>query len=768
MMPLLAHQRESDRAEQSVAEHSRNTARLCAANMAKLGFEMLGYLAGLIHDLGKCTVSWQSYFLDRFFCRSTVAKGDVPHAPIGAAFAFSRWYTGSFAARATAQMLAMAIYGHHGGLMDAFGVSGTSPLLDCIERIKAEPCCQEAVDSFAAQVCPLEELDALFLEAAAEIEEKAGQLNDFSAGLLMRALLGALADADRLDSACFAYGEDPFEEASPPDWGAASFALEQKLSGFPSDTPLSRIRKEVSDACLAAAERHPGIFTLTVPTGGGKTFASLRYALHHAAAYQAERIFYIIPFNTILDQNARDIRDALGDTVRILEHHSNVVFDNGAEADEMEHHKRLTERWRSDLVLTSMVQFLNAFYSGSNTDARRLSGLARSVIICDEIQALPKKCTRLFEKAVRFLTDFCGCTVMLCTATQPQLLLDTGEIISDTPKLFAALRRTRLIDESKESRSAEKAAADVMRLIREHGSVLMIVNTRRMAHRMYELVSKSDVSCVHLSTNMYPEHRLRLIDRIKNRPKDEPFFCVSTALIEAGINISFPCVVRSLAGLGSILQAAGRCNRNAELPDGMLGQVYIWNLSEESLRGLPEIADARDCTLGLLEARRAEHADTPESISAYYAIERTKFAELLPYPVVVSGVHAKLLDLLGCNGQVARSEAKRLALHGAYRTAESLFRVIDSDTVPVLVERDRGADIAAELASDLPMRRKLRLLRQAQRYSLSLFSQVFRKLNDDGAIWAIESAGVYVLRKEYYDRESGFTMNAQIMEDLLY
>ena len=767
-MPLIAHKRKSDNFEQSIALHSRNVARLCSASMARMGFAELGYLAGLLHDLGKCTVRWQTYFLDRFYGRPTVAKGDVHHAPTGAVFAFERWYCGQFAEKAAAQIMAMAIYGHHGGLMDAFRVDGTSALLEKMAQNKDELCCDEAMENFFREVCTPEELDSRFRQAAAEIEKKRASIDAFSAGLLMRALLGALVDADRWDSACFEFGEDPFTDAAAPDWAAAFNALERKLAEFPSDTPLAGIRAEISNACLSAAERRPGIFTLTVPTGGGKTLSSLRFALRHAEMNGQNHVFYIIPFNTILDQNSRDIRNTLGETVTVLEHHSNVVFDEKTSDDEIENYRLLTERWRSDLVLTSMVQFLNAFYSASNTDARRLCALTNSVIIFDEVQALPKKCTKLFEKAIRFLANFCGCTVVLCTATQPQLLLDTTEIMPDTQELFASLRRTRLIDETGVGKSVERAASDLARLIQKHGSVLMIVNTKRMAHRLYESVRQSGVACVHLSTDMYPEHRLRLIDEIKNRPVGEPFFCVSTALIEAGINISFPCVVRSLTGLGSILQAAGRCNRNAELPDGTLGEVHIWRLSEERLIGLPEIAGAQECSVGLLTARGASAADAPESIAEYYAIERKYFDRLLPYPARADGIDVTLLDILGCNGHVSQNEARKLALCGAYRTAEKLFRVISSDTTQVLVERDRGEALAAELAGDPPMAQKLRLLREAQRYSLSLFSPVFSTLLSEGAIWKIESSGVYVLRKEHYDPETGLTMAAQIMEDLQY
>lgn len=764
---MLAHKRGSDKEEQSVTAHCRNVAKLCSWSMARIGFEKLGYLTGLLHDLGKCSRRWQVYFLESYAAKADARHEVMYHAPAGAVFAYERWYSGGFSERAAAQLLVMAIYGHHSGLMDAFDIDGSSPLLEKMEQGREEQDYSEAAAAFLCEVVTEEELDGLFREAAAELEAKRRALNLFSAGLLLRFLLGALVDADRWDSACFEYGENPLKAAKAANWARASEALRRRLAEFPSETALAELRAETAKACLTAAVRKPGIYSLTVPTGGGKTFASLGFALRHALINGQDRIFYVIPFNTILDQNGQDIREALGVAVDILEHHSNVVFDEDEYETERVNYKRLTERWQSDIILTSMVQFLNAFYSRSNTDARRLGALANSVIIFDEIQALPKRCVRLFEKAVGFLTDFYGCTVVLCTATQPQLKLKVTELVPDTERLYKALRRTRLIDESGISRSTEQAAADVLRLIKKHGSVLMIVNTKRMARRIYELVRQSGIDCVHLSTDMYAEHRLRLIQRIKNRPEGRPFFCVSTALIEAGINISFPCVIRSLTGLGSAIQAAGRCNRNAELGEGRLGEVYIWSLQEESLKRLPEITRSQDCMRGYLAARHGE-IDSPEGIAAYYAIERKAFEAELPYPERARGVEVTLLDILGDNGHIGAENRRKLALCGAYRTAEELFKVIPDETVPVLIERDEGAEIATELAGEPPFERRLWLLRRAQQYSVNVYAAVFATLLREGAVRRLEDCGIYVLRGEYYDPATGLTMNTQLMDDLFY
>ncbi len=767
---MIAHKRTSDGNEQSISEHSRNVAVLCAENSGKIMFGKLGYLIGLLHDMGKYTERFGLYLRSQYDQSiNTTLRGEIHHSPTGAIFTYEHWRSGNRARLVTSQIIAIVVYGHHSGLMDTISTDGSSPLLERLARDKSEICYEEAVYNYLQNVCSEAELNELFDEAVAEIENRKKLLFDFNAGLLARQLLGCLVDADRWDSACFEYGDDPFVSSPTPDWKMASAALEQRLTGLLTDTPLSKLRGEISDAALAAADNSPGIFKLTVPTGGGKTFASLRFALCHAQKNNMDRIFYAIPFNTILDQNAHDIRTALGDTIRVIEHHNNVVFDEQLRPGEIEDYKKLTERWDSDLILTSVVQFLNALFRRENTAARRLSHLSRSVIIFDEIQALPKNCTRLFEKAVNFLTELCGCSVLLCTATQPQLRLKAREIVPDTDMLFSSLCRTRLIDESPVARSSEQAASDVLNLIRKHGAVLMIVNTRAAARRMYELVRTSDIPCIYLSTDMYPAHRLRLIEEIKKRTGSESLFCVSTALIEAGINISFPCVVRSLAGLGSILQAAGRCNRNAELPDGARGEVHIWRLGEENLCGLPEIQAAQHCTEGILALGDALDPASPEGIESYFKLEREAFSNVEDYPAEAGGTDVTLVDLLGKNIREHDGEARaRLRLYGAYRTAGELFHVIGSDTRAVLVAHGGGERICAALSVNPGMAEKLGLLREAQRYSVSLYPNFFSALVQGKAIWEIKSAGIYVLRKEHYSNETGVIRTANQIESCIY
>lgn len=464
------------------------------------------------------------------------------------------------------------------------------------------------------------------------------------------------------------YGSDPLKSNTPaPDWHALFETFENyRRSILTGNLPINKIRSEISDACLKSADKHSNIVTLTVPTGGGKTFSSLRYALKYAEIFDCERIFYIIPYNTILDQNSRDIRKALDDYDGILEHHTNVVVED---ENELFDYTRLTERWDSTIILTSLVKFLDSCYKGKNSDARRFPRLANSVLIFDEIQSLPKKCKMLFENAILFLTEYCGAQVVLCTATQPNLSFGDGrtieEIMPNTSELFARLERVKYFPELGIHRTNQDAAVELAHIL-ERKSVLAVVNTKITASDIYTLVkqilgerglkvtipdcSVSDrdieafasrfddetILCVHLTTLLCPAHRLALIAWIKTFTRlGRRIFCISTALIEAGVNLSFPVVVRSLAGLTNIVQAAGRCNRNMEAE---FGEVRIWDLIEEKLNRLEEIQIGQVCTRAIISNHEYERGlDHPATLRRYLEREKQQTESLIQNTIITSG-----------------------------------------------------------------------------------------------------------------------------------
>lgn len=758
----IARIRKTDMKEQSLREHSWNAAQLCKTAGSLLGLRSFCVLIGLLHDMGKATKQFLNYVMHQIaHPEDPLPKDHSPHSPIGAIFAWRRWYNGGAYRIITAQLISMVIRGHHGGMLDCIDLDGDSPLMNALLRDTDKLQYDEAIEGYICDVCELSELDKLFDEAEQELKSIISRFPKdskrsfhFYCGLLARMLLGILVDADRHDAACFDRGEDPFRE-NPirVNWAELLNRLSNHLKGLPHVKQIDSIRKYVSEVCLDCANRPKKIYRLTVPTGLGKTLSSLRFAIMHAQLRQLDKIFYVIPFNTILDQNAKSIREALDNYEGILEHHCNLVFED---EDEYRAHTRLTDRWNAPIILTSMVQFLNSLFRGENTYARRMPAIARSVIIFDEIQSLPRKCTHLFEFAVRYLTDVCDCTVVLCTATQPALRVDALEMIPNPASLTASLQRVRYIDQTDVPRSLEQAARDVIALQAEHGAVLTVVNKRAQAVMLLEEAAKAlpnDVLLIHLSTDMCAHHRMDSLDMLKNAlGSNKPVVCISTSLIEAGIDISFPCVVRFYAGLASILQAGGRCNRHGESPEQ--GLVYIWRIANESLKGLEDVSIGQRCTPDALEmARRGMRLDAPEVVAAYFEKERNEYAAQLSYPYG----NTNLVTLLSIDKHKTDS---RLKLFQAFRTAGKEFSVIDANTRAIVVPYGKAGELLVRLNGTHTLKEEYDILRKLQTYTVNVYPNVYTELERSEAFYAVGETGVIALCDEYYDSKFGVKLVA--------
>lgn len=801
---MIAHIRAQDGLTQALGAHCEAVGCLCSRAAQPLGLDKTAQLIGLLHDMGKATQAFRAYLL--------ACSEDVPsphnHAPTGAIFAYRRWFApagSSVLRRTTAQIIAMCIHGHHAGLADCLSSTGTSPFLEAMQQDTAPLHYDEAAGWFLTNVAPEAELDKLFDAACAEtqaflsahVEPLPNNNIRFSQlGMLTRLLLSILVDADRWDSACFSYGQDAQALSAPdPDWPALFKTFEAFRRGHLSgDGGVNRIRAEISDACLSAALSAPGIVTLSVPTGGGKTYSSLRYALRHAAANGQRRIFYIIPYNTILDQNARDIRDALNDYPSILEHHANVVLPT---EDEQDAYRHLTERWDSDIVLTSLVQFLNACYAAPNTDARRMYRLTNAVLIFDEIQSLPKHCKTLFERAITFLSG-CGSTVVLCTATQPQLELTPAprELMPDVGALYTRLKRVEYVPQLSPARTNRSAAGGIAQMLARQ-SVLAIVNTKAAAWEIFSETLRllqeggctpagidtslsdeqiriraresptDEILCVHMSTLLCPAHRQALIRWVKIWLQERKrVLCVSTALIEAGINVSFPVVIRSLASLPSIVQAGGRANRSMEYPQGL---VYIWDLCEERLTKLPDILYGGNITRSILNGKTPQYLNTPEAVADYFARERDYTNKCKDGPLN----DTSLAELLAQNGKYTQAaknfrSAAPLVLHQSFRTAYRAFEVIPQATTPVLVPFGNGEALIGELCSRHSLQEEIHLLRKAQSCSVALYDNMFRRLKEAGALYEVGKTGALALAPGYYDPLGGVQAEPQELKEIIF
>ena len=784
-----------------MSEHSRNVAKLCSMAAEKLGLSSLAELIGLLHDLGKGTEDFQSYLREN-------GSKHPNHAGLGALYVKRRWWLPGVPYKKeqpAAQLISLCIYGHHSGLPDCLDHSGRSPFLNGLQE-QPENYYTEAVANFYAEVASAEELDRLYTEACEELGKFGLGKNSFEWGMLARLLLSILVDADRWDASCFEYGADPFKESQkePPDWEKLLTTLEIYLNEKTEKGKLAGIRRDISMWCRAAGDWGRGTYTLSASTGGGKTYSSLRMALAQAKENEQQRIFYFIPMNTILDQNSEDIREALNNYPSILEHHSNVVLEN---EEEEKNYRRLTERWDSDIILTSLVQFLDTLFRNGNGRVRRMHRLVNSVLIFDEIQALPKKCRELFRKAIQFLVKYGNCTVLLCTATQPDLDLDSRELVPDVGALYQKLKRVTYIPQL-QVRTYQEAAEDIAAFSREVKSLLTIVNTKDAAWNIFQRLSRqlrsmncklieiqkglsreeldrraaacgeNEIFCVHLSTLMCPEHRKELLRWIKALLKNKKrVYCVSTNLIESGIHVSFPVEIRSLTGIPSIIQAAGRCNRNCE---AAVGYVYLWNFTEEKLGRLPDIDQGKKISMNLLSTMsNPDDIGNPETVEKYYKKEKayTDFVKNYRYKEWNSDLVTMLSNNTQCRNMSRdlRYDSEDMnpsvilssRLCQSFRTAGAVFQVIDQNTRSVLVPYGKGKKLIEELTRQHTLSEETRILKEAQQFSVNVYEQVFERLEKEGALYSLGESGVLALKEEYYDEWAGIVTTPQEMEDFI-
>lgn len=793
---------------QSLSEHLRHVAGLMSASAEAAGLSSTAYLIGILHDLGKCSEAFAEYLSwSHAHPGDYSRKGTVDHSSAGGQLLMQRYGKQGGMESIVIEIAALTIFSHHSGLLNYLGEHGLTTgtggkdTYSFLHRMsKADVL--EGVDLayFFREIISEEELDRLFAESVRELfvwmeklqKEKLDEVYHFYWGMVIKLLFSMLVDADRLDSAAFETGERLVQAWDTERlWEEFAAKLERKIAGFPMPREekakqIARLRQKIGDDCLGAAEQQPGIYRLTVPTGGGKTLASMRFALTHAKRWHKKRIIVVIPYTSIIDQNAKEIREIFEHDEAILEHHSNVVpeEDNGEDTESMDWRRILTERWDVPVIFTTQVQFLNTLFAGGNSSIRRLHALQDSILIFDEIQTLPVKCTYLFNLAINFLKDFCRTTTVLCTATQPPLEqldfpIDAGkntELTTDISEVFEAFRRVRIENCCRDGGcSVEDIAAAICRSAEDEGDVLCIVNLTKQARELYqsvsELVQDSDIEIhvVHLSTKMCPAHRKNVLAEVREElqcRKEHPerrLICISTQLVEAGVDISFPVVYRALAGFSSIAQAAGRCNRHGELAEGI---VRIFSLENEDLGRLEDIQRGQKIARVLLFEKEADGILSPQTMEEYFRKFYKRQGELpMCYPLQHD--HHTLLDLLSCNKvgvHVCEERGEEVTTYFtlAFHDAGQMFAVIDSRAEAVLVPYGAGEELVTAFESKDAGRGHdyWKRLKSAQQYMVNLFSYEITILENMGATHRTES-GVRVLREEYYNEAFGVQYEEQ-------
>jgi CRISPR-associated endonuclease/helicase Cas3 len=789
----IARYRQSDGTPQSLMEHLEGASVLASAFAGKIGLPLFGELMGLLHDLGKYSKAFQSYIKssegriepdEDEYVDARRMRGKIDHSTAGAQYL--REHKGdSKLWQIAADIMALCIASHHSGLIDCLSPDGTDVFSkrmkkpdekthsDEVEK-NLEESLQEHIDKLMGASNLEKELTERFKLIGKDVPSL--EIGQFMLGFLTRFLFSVLIDADRLNSA-------ERKPSSKADWPLLIDILEANLAGFTARNRIDEIRTDISTACLTFATRGKGLYQLTVPTGGGKTLASLRFAIHHAAHHKMDRIIYVVPYTSIIDQNARVARSVfafLEESGRqiVLEHHSNLT----PEQDTSES-KLLAENWDAPIVYTTAVQFLETLFAAGTRGVRRLHQLANAVIIFDEIQTIPIRTVHLFNNAINFLVGQCGSTVVFCTATQPLLdkvdskkgaaRLSTGsQMMPDIGGLFRELHRATIEDKCKvEGWTDDEVAEAALQQLEETGSVLIIVNKKGQARELFQRLHGKTEQVYHLSTSMCPAHRWTVLDKIKAclDPKNPvPVVCISTQLIEAGVDVDFGAVIRYLAGLDSIAQAAGRCNRNGVRPRG---NVLIINPANEGLDKLPEIRKAQEVSKRVLrefhDAPAAFDNDlqSPKVMERYYLYYFFQRAHEMAFPVSRKDFERDddLFSLLSTNGQsveaykIAQKQAPLLHLRQSFMSAAKAFKAIDSPAEGVIVPYGaEGERIIAELSSLSRFYDKSRLLKEAQRYSVNLFPYEVAKLRDKQRLYeAWEGSGIYCLNERHYSEQFG-------------
>lgn len=708
----IAHTAEDGR-RHLLRDHLEGTAELAARFSAEFGSGGWGHLAGLWHDLGKYSFAFQNMITAAEGPEAHLeAKARVDHSTAGALQAVQRF-------SAPGRLLAYLAAGHHAGLPD-WQADETGPKALSQRLLKIS-----LLNDAVAGCIPTEILN----QSMPSERPKPGT----DPALWIRMLFSCLVDADFLDTEAFM---EPEKAAMRGGYSALSELLalferfmEGKLRTV-QNTDVNKLRAAVLDQCIRKAASPSAIFTLTVPTGGGKTLSSMAFALHHAKKYSKRRIIYVIPYTSIIEQSADQFRKIFGDSV--VEHHSNL--DISDEARETPRTRLACENWEAPLIVTTSVQFFESLFASRTSRCRKLHNIVNSVVVLDEAQLLPPEFLRPILQVLQELQKNYGVTLVLATATQPALgkregfqgLNGVTEIIEEPIKLHQQLRRVSVIvpDNLNEPQTWETLAAR----LQQHDSVLCIVNRRDDARQLWTLMPKGTI---HLSALMCGAHRSAMLQEIRQQlDAGEVVRVISTQLVEAGVDLDFPVVYRALAGLDSIAQAAGRCNREGLLSSG---EVHVFVAQKEPPIGLLRQA----ATIGKqLLSRQNDDYLHPDRFNEF-------FKQLYWLKGTDLDKHGILQDL-----------ASDPELRFSFRTAASKFHLIDEAAqAPVLVRYGEGAKHIADLEKIGPERW---LLRKLQRYVVNLPRYLHQKLLERGEIREIHP-GIFIQgHNAMYDDEIGF------------
>ena len=688
---------------QLLSDHEHGVGTLCRQFAEAFGAQAEGHEAGVHHDDGKATAAFQHRLLDN--------GPKVDHATAGAQNIML----------SNNLLLAACVMGHHSGLPD-FG-STKDPL--------GAPTFTGRIKKWGTPAIP--PLDPDYPIPPVRLPQRPVTKPSLSESFRTRMLYSCLVDADYLDTERFMKGDMP--RGTGDSLETLLTRLQARLNEWDNPTSeLNKLRQQILRACVSAAANPKGIYTLTVPTGGGKTTSSLAFALHHAVEHGMKRVIYVVPYTSIIEQNADVFRGILGNE-NVLEHHSGVQFENDEENGNPDPKALAAENWDSPLVITTAVQFFESMYANRSSQCRKLHNLANSVIIFDEAQMIPPEHLKPCLAVIEELAAQYGSSVVLCTATQPtfqnffQRNWEPVELCPCMEEQFRFFKRTRFED------IGTVTEEELEEKLLKETQALCIVNTKKRAQRIYNAIKGDGV--FHLSTTMYPKHRKRVLEQIRKRLEDgKKCILIATSLVEAGVDLDFRSVYRQLAGMDSMIQAAGRGNRNGDRSIEE-SPVYIFGMEgKEFVPGQQMQIDTSKALL--LDGYQPEDLAT---VDQYFQM-----------------LYQLKQDEMDKDGVMRCFENQNYQ----FASAAKKFHLIEENTVTVFVKREQEA---AKLLGQIRNQGYSRtLMRQAGQYCINIYDRDFEKLNGQGALRPVSGdiEDFYELvSEELYTEEMGLKMDIE-------
>ena len=704
-------------AVQSNDDHQANVAELAASFASEFRLSDFGRIAGLLHDKGKEQKDWQGYIrgVTGFDAEYAGFTKHPHHACVGACIA-NKLYP------QFAPLIAQPIAGHHRGLYD---------YCDYEELIKI--------------VIPD---DVSIPDAGRPLSFGLEKMERYDLHHMVRMLFSCLVDADSLDTEAFMTPGQALLRGSRTMMNDLLAKLEGYLEALRKGagrTEVNDVRNYVQEQCVRESQVDAGFYSLTVPTGGGKTLSSVLWALHHAVRNHLHRIIIAIPYTSIIVQTAATLKTIFGEE-NVLEHHSSFNPENVKDRGLRDRLQLATENWDYPIIVTTNVQFFESLFSNKRSDCRKLHNIVNSVVVLDEVQTLPMKFYKPIVNTLDTLHRVFGVSVLFTTASQPVLtgriegtepstgfdaLPDIREIIPAGAQLHEKLRRVELA-----FLSGAHTYDEIAEAVAKHRRVLCIVNTRKDAKELYERLPKDGI-CLHLSRMMCPAHVSATIQQIKSLLKeniDKPVRVIATQLVEAGVDIDFPVVFRQEAGLDSILQAAGRCNREGKQA---VCTTYVFSLGKEHPLPPGMISQSNYARLGM---GPSHDWFAPEAMSCYFR-----------------QLHSRVPDF-----DARQMEELLYKPKCEFEEAAKRFRLIDNEMVSVIVNWGESRTLYQQLVSQGP---SYSLLKKLSQYSVSLRELDFRKLQGMGAVKEFLE-NIYVIDSpSFYNADTGLSMDNQWLEE---